>query len=858
MVSLPRVLTDNRDLNRWLQTVARELDGLGARVGTGGAATTIVQQGGALPAAGGTVPTLDTPPMPVGLWAIGGLGLIGLTWSNPFRIYANHARTRVYRATVDQFDMSIEIGQAAYLSYLDTDAADDTDYWYWIRWESAQAVLGPPSDSVSARTAVDPERVYDNIEQWLGGSPLLAALRSDIANPTFVTEETRFIAGMISILSASAADAADRVAKAARDAATAAQTTANTARASATSATATANTARMRATDALNRALSLLNDIGNLARADRLVLNLTGQGDRRRFRAAAVAGASLAIGADAADTTGDTSLTVYEQTTDGQKTTVLLETGIDWSMGPLYVRVSGNRGQDIELTAANRETDPDEIDNNLEWLVTEDVARQTLVARLDRVDTDIDGKASLTALTALTQRVTTAEGEIDVEQGKVTQLQTDVAGKAETSALTALTGRVTAAEGGVTANSASITALEARLVSTSLGPAQNEFTGTDRAAAEAARDAYAAANATWLAAYQADDDLNIRLTWGMGTLRVFQHLVNTAAEGETPAYEWQDNGEVEPTAAAITTLSASVTQNDADIQANADAITSLESEVDDKADASALTALTTRVTTAEGEVDANAESITALETTVGTKADASDLAAKADATALTALRQLVTANQTDIGVNQENLALLEAALDGLLLGPVQNTFAGADRTAAETARDAYTSDTDNANWLAEYDGDATLHIRLLWGTTVQYQNRASDAWADVNADPRAAVSALDSLTTRMTATEEATSANATAITGLNTALGDKADASAVEALETEIEENAAGVLANANAIRAIQITAGGFRRGPAQNEFTGANRMAAEAARDAFASANMGWLPQYQAESDFYILLTFD
>lgn len=47
-----------------------------------------------------------------------------------------------------------------------------------------------------------------------------------------------------------------------------------------------------------------------------------------------------------------------------------------------------------------------------------------------------------------------------------------------------------------------------------LGPEQNEFTGSDRAAAEAARDAYAVANPTWVEAYRGHANVWIALRWG--------------------------------------------------------------------------------------------------------------------------------------------------------------------------------------------------------------------------------------------------------------------------------------------------------------------------------------------------------
>ena len=69
---------------------------------------------------------------------------------------------------------------------------------------------------------------------------------------------------------------------------------------------------------------------------------------------------------------------------------------------------------------------------------------------------------------------------------------------------------------------------------------------------------------------------------------------------------------------------------------------------------------------------------------------------------------------------------------GLVLGPPTNSFNGADRAAAVAARDAYA--VANADWLAQYDAEATYTIILTWpvvpANTV-YQSRRSDAWADV-------------------------------------------------------------------------------------------------------------------------------
>ena len=66
---------------------------------------------------------------------------------------------------------------------------------------------------------------------------------------------------------------------------------------------------------------------------------------------------------------------------------------------------------------------------------------------------------------------------------------------------------------------------------------------------------------------------------------------------------------------------------------------------------------------------------------------------------------------------------------GLTLGPPTNQFTGANKAAAEAARDAY--DTANSGWLDQYDAEPTYTIILTYGTTTIYQSRRGGAWADV-------------------------------------------------------------------------------------------------------------------------------
>ena len=410
------------------------------------------------------------------------------------------------------------------------------------------------------------------------------------------------------------------------------------------------------------------------------------------------------------------------------------------------------------------------------------------------VNVTADPLAKTSALTTLSNTVTSNSDSITTIQSDVTSLTTTVGTKADssaldtkadTSAVTALTNRVSANEDNIETHTAQITSLEARLTAQNLGPEQNEFTGGTRAEAETARDTYAAANATWLNQYNADSNLNIRLTWNSGALRVFQ---NRIGDGETPeTFSWEDNGEVEATAAAVTTLSAAVTRNTTAIAANTANITTLTTTVGTKADTSTVTALTNRVKANETSITTNQSNITTLTATVGTKADQSALDLKANTTALTALTNRVSANETAITTNQTNITSLMTTVG----------------TKADTT-------------------------------------------------------AVTALTTRVSANETAITTNAANITSLNTTVAGKADASALTTLQTEIDANEAAITANSTAITNLNAAVSIFEPGMEQNVFVGADRAAAENARDTYRRNNNAWWRDYRDNENNYILLEFD
>ena len=87
---------------------------------------------------------------------------------------------RAYRNTVNDFDSATEIGTSTGISYTDTEVADDTTYWYWIRWESENGQLGPPASELETMTALDPQNELERITQEILNDPLTKVLLSPI------------------------------------------------------------------------------------------------------------------------------------------------------------------------------------------------------------------------------------------------------------------------------------------------------------------------------------------------------------------------------------------------------------------------------------------------------------------------------------------------------------------------------------------------------------------------------------------------------------------------------------------------------------------------------------------------------
>lgn len=177
----------------------------------------------------------------------------------------------------------------------------------------------------------------------------------------------------------------------------------------------------------------------------------------------------------------------------------------------------------------------------------------------------------------------------------------------------------------------------------------------------------------------------------------------------TDAYNAQNTADAN--AQALSSLSASVTQNGKNITSQGSAITKLQSDVTQlgkdisgKADASALTNLTTRVTATEGSLKSQGDSLTSLQNSLNTTN--SNVAKKADATALQSLQNTVEQHGRDLTAQSSALTNLENNFSSLAVGGT-NLIRNADTLEGWSSRHATET----------YLGDRVAYTRLAKGAS---------------------------------------------------------------------------------------------------------------------------------------------
>jgi hypothetical protein len=127
-------------------------------------------------------PFMAVPPVPTGLTATSLIKGVLLSWSNPYVVYANHAYTEIFRATVNDLGEAVKIGQTVTTIYVDMIDNPGQTYCYWVRFVSEQGLDGPFNavDGVCAVPAYDPSYLLDLLDGELTQDQLTQELRDRI------------------------------------------------------------------------------------------------------------------------------------------------------------------------------------------------------------------------------------------------------------------------------------------------------------------------------------------------------------------------------------------------------------------------------------------------------------------------------------------------------------------------------------------------------------------------------------------------------------------------------------------------------------------------------------------------------
>ena len=162
-------------------------------------------------------PSAITPIAPTGFEALGGIGFVMLNWDNPFRHYANHAHTNIYRSDSSAFDRATQmpIAEAPFVVHADRTVVGGQDYYYWITWETTEGMEGPAAGPVMATPKQDPREIAEELTSWLTRElvdQVLEPPQVNALNPRIFNAEIRSIlSGYIQILSSAQNDNFTRI-----------------------------------------------------------------------------------------------------------------------------------------------------------------------------------------------------------------------------------------------------------------------------------------------------------------------------------------------------------------------------------------------------------------------------------------------------------------------------------------------------------------------------------------------------------------------------------------------------------------------------------------------------------------------
>lgn len=107
------------------------------------------------------------PPQPTGVTANGAFSSVIVAWDDPLTLYANHAYTEIWRASVNDRSQATRVGTSDSFVWPDQRVQPGPTYYYWVRFVSTSNVIGPynagPTDGIAAAVALDPAYVLDQL-----------------------------------------------------------------------------------------------------------------------------------------------------------------------------------------------------------------------------------------------------------------------------------------------------------------------------------------------------------------------------------------------------------------------------------------------------------------------------------------------------------------------------------------------------------------------------------------------------------------------------------------------------------------------------------------------------------------------
>lgn len=134
-------------------------------------------------------PDLSVPPVASGVLTTKGIGVVYVSWDQPYEQYSNHAHAKIYRATENNFANAVFLSTVSGTVYADpTDFVYDDNtgevkgYYYWVSFVSAAGVEGPPHsiNGIYGEPAADPDHLIHLLENKITATQLHQDLTSRI------------------------------------------------------------------------------------------------------------------------------------------------------------------------------------------------------------------------------------------------------------------------------------------------------------------------------------------------------------------------------------------------------------------------------------------------------------------------------------------------------------------------------------------------------------------------------------------------------------------------------------------------------------------------------------------------------